>query len=207
MLCLVSPAVQAQSAEPATQTAGSASSPRQRQFLDLLPLLLHIDHPALPGYVSQHTPCGISGYTPSATELAQARRLALSFSPQRLSVPEPRLHAVYLMGSSGTLGHSDGSDLDIWICYPEELGSEELALLARKAVLLQQWAHGIGLEAHLFLMNGEKFKRGQRDALTGENCGTAQHYLLLDEFYRTAILLAGRVPAWWLIPPRHEQHL
>ncbi|MBK8992357.1 MAG: class I adenylate cyclase [Gammaproteobacteria bacterium] len=181
-------------------------APRQRQFLDLLPLLLHIDHPALPGYVSQHTPCGISGYTPSATELAQARRLALSFSPQRLSVPEPRLHAVYLMGSSGTLGHSDGSDLDIWICYPEELGSEELALLARKAVLLQQWAHGIGLEAHLFLMNGEKFKRGQRDALTGENCGTAQHYLLLDEFYRTAILLAGRVPAWWLIPPRHEQH-
>ena len=71
------------------------------------------------------------------------------------------------MGSSGTLGHSDGSDLDIWICYPEELDAGELALLARKTVLLQQWAGGIGLEAHLFLMNGEKFKRGQRDALTG----------------------------------------
>lgn len=181
-------------------------APRQRQFLDLLPLLLHINHPALPGYVSQDTPCGISGYTPSATELALARHLAISFSPQRQATPEPRLQALYLMGSSGTLGHSDGSDLDIWICYPEELDAGELALLARKAVLLQQWAGGIGLEAHLFLMNGEKFKRGQRDALTGENCGTAQHYLLLDEFYRTAILLAGRLPAWWLIPPPQEQH-
>ncbi len=181
-------------------------APRHRQFLDLLPLLLHVNHPALPGYVSQHTPCGISGYTPSATELALARHLALSFSPQRQATPEPRLQALYLMGSSGTLGHSDGSDLDIWICYPEELDAGELALLARKTVLLQQWAGGIGLEAHLFLMNGEKFKRGQRDALTGENCGTAQHYLLLDEFYRTAILLAGRLPAWWLIPPPQEQH-
>jgi adenylate cyclase class 1 len=181
-------------------------APRHRQFLDLLPLLLHLNHPALPGYISQHTPCGISGYKPSATELALAARLAISFNAQRQGTPEPCLHAVYLMGSSGTLGHSDGSDLDIWICYPEELGAGELALLARKAALLQQWAAGIGLEAHLFLMNGEKFKRGQRDALTGENCGTAQHYLLLDEFYRTAILLAGRLPAWWLIPPQQEQH-
>ena len=181
-------------------------APRHRQFLDLLPLLLHVNHPALPGYVSQHTPCGIAGYTPAAAELALARRLAISFSPVRQAAPEPRLHAVYLMGSSGTLGHSDGSDLDIWICYPEELDAAELGLLARKAAELQQWAAGIGLEAHLFLMNGEKFKRGQREALTGENCGSAQHYLLLDEFYRTAILLAGRMPAWWLIPPGHERH-
>ena len=75
---------------------------------------------------------------------------------------------------------------------------KRLALLQKKAGKLQQWAFESGLEAHLFLMNGEKFKRGQREPLTGENCGSAQHYLLLDEFYRTGILLAGRWPAWWL---------
>ena len=42
---------------------------RQRQFIDLLPLLLHANHPALPGYVSQQAPCGISGFTPSAQPL------------------------------------------------------------------------------------------------------------------------------------------
>ena len=71
----------------------------------------------------------------------------------------------------------------------------------RKTDLLEAWAHERGLDTHLFLMNGEKFRRGQREPLTGENCGTAQHYLLLDEFYRTGILLAGRLPAWGMVPP------
>ncbi|MGH8333632.1 MAG: class I adenylate cyclase, partial [Pseudomonas fluorescens] len=31
-----------------------------------------------------------------------------------------------------------------------------------------------------------------------------QHYLLLDEFYRTAIWLAGRTPIWWLVPVYEE---
>jgi adenylate cyclase, class 1 len=173
---------------------------RHRQFVDLLPLLLHANHPTLPGYVSQETPSGISGYTPPREILALARRVARSFVYHERSTGAAGVHAVYLMGSPGTLGHSDASDLDFWICYPEDLDAEHLGLLQRKIVLLQQWAAGMGLEAHLFLMNGEKFQRGQREPLTGENCGTAQHYLLLDEFYRTGILLAGRMPAWWVVP-------
>ncbi|WP_231876823.1 class I adenylate cyclase, partial [Oleiphilus sp. HI0080] len=37
-----------------------------------------------------------------------------------------------------------------------------------------------------------------------ESSGSAQHFLLLDEFYRTAILLTGRYPLWWLVPPDAE---
>lgn len=179
---------------------------RHRLFLDLLPLLLHANHPALPGYVSQQTPCGINGYVPRSETLELAKRVARSFHGQRRTVPDARINAVYLMGSTGTIGQSDASDLDIWICYPEHLDQESLALLQRKTSLISQWAAELELEAHLFLMNGEKFQRGQREPLTGENCGTAQHYLLLDEFYRTGILLAGRVPMWWLIPPEAEGH-
>jgi len=179
-------------------------SDRHRLFLDLLPLLLHANHPALPGYVSQQTPCGINGYVPRNETLELAKRVARSFHCQRRAAPEARINAVYLMGSTGTIGQSDASDLDIWICYPEHLDQESLALLQRKTSLISRWAAELDLEAHLFLMNGEKFQRGQREPLTGENCGTAQHYLLLDEFYRTGILLAGRVPMWWLIPPEAE---
>jgi adenylate cyclase class 1 len=177
---------------------------RARAFVDLLPLLLHANHPALPGYVSQHTPHGVSGYRPDAATLALARRSARSFTHHPGAATDPGVHAIWLMGSTGTLGHSDASDLDVWICYPESLDGASLAQLQRKAELLAEWARGQGLDAHLFLMNGEKFRRGQREPLTGENCGTAQHYLLLDEFYRTGILLAGRQPAWWLVPPECE---
>lgn len=178
--------------------------PRHRDFLDLLPLLLHVNHPALPGYVSQATPSGITGWSPPSAVLTLAARVARSFSPAQRRAPRSQIHAVYLMGSPGTLGHSDRSDLDIWVCYPHDLEAGALALLARKTALLHDWAATLGLEAHLFLMNGEKYRSGEREPLTGENCGSTQHHLLLDEFYRTGILLAGRIPAWWLVPPEQE---
>src|SRR5690606_10652072 len=49
-----------------------------------------------------------------------------------------------------------------------------------------------------------RFRLGQRAGVSTEDCGSSQHYLLLDEFYRTALLIAGRIPLWWLIPPREE---
>lgn len=175
------------------------------QFLDLLPLLVHINNPTLPGYVSQQTPCGIAGYVPEAAAVDLARRLSRSFNYVRQASTGGSIEAVYIMGSPGTIGHSEGSDLDIWICYPEALDKDALALLQQKAERLQRWAGELRLPAHIFLMNGAKFRRGQREPLTGENCGTSQHYLLIDEFYRTGILLAGRYPAWWLVPPECDQ--
>ncbi|WP_206237707.1 class I adenylate cyclase, partial [Pseudomonas viridiflava] len=48
---------------------------------------------------------------------------------------------------------------------------------------------------------------GERDSqLSSDDCGTTQHYLLLDEFYRAAIWLAGRTPMWWLVPVYEEQN-
>jgi adenylate cyclase class 1 len=62
-----------------------------------------------------------------------------------------------------------------------------------------------GAEAHFFLIDPVRFVRGERDTqLSSEDCGTTQHYLLLDEFYRTAIWLAGRTPIWWLVPVYEE---
>ena len=33
----------------------------QRSFFDLLPLLWHVNHPTLPGFVSSDTPAGVVG--------------------------------------------------------------------------------------------------------------------------------------------------
>jgi len=56
---------------------------RQRMFLDLVPLLLHLNHPMLPGYISHSTPCGVSGYLPSKKDILKAKRLARSFTYKR----------------------------------------------------------------------------------------------------------------------------
>jgi len=57
---------------------------------------------------------------------------------------------------------------------------------------------------HFFLMDAQDFKQGKIVDLSSESSGTAQYYLLLEEFYRTGLLLAGRFPIWWLVPPDEE---
>ena len=46
-----------------------ALSTRQQLVLKLLPLLFHVNHPLLPGYVSSRTPAGLSGFEPDDTLL------------------------------------------------------------------------------------------------------------------------------------------
>jgi adenylate cyclase class 1 len=188
------------------QRAMQALSSRQQRVLTLLPLLFHVNHPLLPGYVSAQSPAGLAGFEPSAELLAEAQRLTRSFAykPPRAPAPMP-IHGLFLMGSLGTLAQAEQSDMDLWVCHASELDSDARENLRRKCDLLQSWAAGQGAEAHFFLIDPERFRSGARDAqLTSDDCGTTQHVLLLDEFYRTAIWLAGRMPLWWLVPASDE---
>ncbi|AIR89005.1 class I adenylate cyclase [Pseudomonas cremoricolorata] len=181
-------------------------STRQQQVLTLLPLLLHINHPLLPGYVSGMTPAGIAGFLPSIQVLAEVQRLTRTFSykPYPRDRPCP-LTGLYLMGSMGTLAQAEQSDMDLWLCHSSTLSDAELDELRRKCALLELWAAGLGAEAHLFLIDCTAFARGERAGELGsDDCGSTQHFLLLDEFYRTAIWLAGRTPLWWLVPVYEE---
>lgn len=188
------------------ERAKSALSARQQIFMDLLPILFHVNHPMLPGYVSHQTPCGVADYNPSRTDVQRAKRLARSFTYRRQPVTRRQINGLFLMGSCGTVAQSEKSDLDIWVCHPAFLTNEEVLLLKQKTDQISQWAMTLGLEAHFFLMEDEKFRLGEREALTTEDCGSSQHYLLLDEFYRTGLLISGRIPIWWLVPPENEKN-
>lgn len=177
---------------------------RQTIFLDLLPLLFHTNHPMLPGYLSSKTPAGIADYTPSNRAIEAGRRLSKSFSYQRRAQRSFDIHALYLMGSSGTIAYSDHSDFDFWLCIRPDMDSEDREALTRKAEGIESWADTLGLEAHFFIMSDEAFRRGEMLTLSDESSGSAQHHLLLDEFYRTGLLVAGRYPLWWLVPPEQE---
>ncbi|TQV70771.1 class I adenylate cyclase [Exilibacterium tricleocarpae] len=183
----------------------SALAERQQIFLDLLPLLFHTNHPMLPGYVSHQTPCGVAAYTPSAEELQLARSLARSFHQHREPHKKRQVQALFIMGSVGTVAHSDSSDMDIWVCHKPGLEAAALSDLDHKCQQLSRWAAQLGLEAHFFLMDCERFRKGHLASLDSEGSGSAQRYLLLDEFYRTGLLIAGRAPLWWFNPTGRER--
>ena len=179
---------------------------RQQDFLDLLPLLFHVNHPILPGYVSNDCPVGVSDYRASTAALHAAKKIAISFDYKRKALPRYDILSLFIMGSSGTIAYSTASDFDIWVCHRPDMDAAQVATLQQKATLIEEWAAAVGLEAHFFLINPRRFKEGQHADLSKESSGTAQHYLLLEEFYRTGLLLAGRYPFWWLVPPGQEEH-
>ncbi len=177
---------------------------RQRDIMDVLPLLFHSNHPNFPGYVSKTTPMGISDYAPGQRTLEAGKRLVRSFEHKKRALLQYDILSLFLMGSSGTIAYSSKSDFDIWLCHRPDLTTMQLAELQQKATLIEQWAESMDLEVHFFLMNAEAFKQGQGVELSVESSGSAQHHLLLEEFYRTGLLLAGRYPVWWLVPVEQE---
>jgi len=182
----------------------SALRERQRDFLDLLPLLFHANHPMLPGFVSKQTPVGVSDYSPSKRTLEVVKRYVRSFDYKRRALPSYDIHSIFIMGSIGTVAYSDKSDIDIWLCHKPGISPPLLEELIQKAKEIEKLADQLDLEVHIFIMDAQSFKGGQHDDLSSESSGTAQHHLLLEEFYRTGLLLAGRYPVWWLVPPDEE---
>ena len=180
--------------------------PYQQTFLDLLPLLFHCNSPMLPGFISSTTPAGILKYNPSIRTINAARKLAKNFNYTSTVSQLYAIEGLFLMGSVGSIAFSRTSDMDIWLCHQSDLLSGAIDELQKKATAIESWAASLGLEVHFFLMNSKQFLLGQNTTISTESSGQTQHYLLLEEFYRTAIYIAGKSPAWWLVPPHEEDN-
>lgn len=180
--------------------------PRQRIFLDLLPLIFHYNLPLLPGFISSETPAGIYEYIPGSQTIKAAKQFTKNFTPPRRALRKCPIEGLFLMGSVGSIGFSNISDMDIWLCHQSELLPDEIDELQKKATAVSAWAASLDLEVHFFLMDSKQFILGKSAPISTESSGQTQHYLLLEEFYRTAIYIAGKSPAWWLVPPHEENN-
>lgn len=178
----------------------------QQIVIELIPLLFHINHPLLPGFINSDTPAGLPDYAPDRDTILAAKSLCRSFAPERKAHRRFNILGLYLMGSIGSIGHTSGSDFDIWLCHDPRLAPDEVEALRQKAARLETWAAELALEVHFFLVNVETFRTGKRDSLSHESSGSSEPHLLLEEFYRTAVMLAGRPPLWWFIPPSEEEN-
>ncbi|MBI5014691.1 MAG: class I adenylate cyclase [Deltaproteobacteria bacterium] len=171
-----------------------------REALRLLPFLLHLNQPGLPGYVDDAAcPVGIPDYSPGHGDLALARRLFPKAAPRRVGILRPFVELVAVMGSVGTIGFSGESDLDIWVCHGRRSASG-VALFREKVSAIEAWMNAwSGQEVHLFLQEAGRIRANDFGEADLEGCGSAMGALLKEEFYRTGILLAGRIPLWWLV--------
>lgn len=176
----------------------------QRVF-HLIPTLLHFNHPAIPGFYDQSVPFGIHSFSLNEFQKQFVDDTQLTLGQPLETASDPAILGLYTMGSTSSIGQSTSSDLDIWVCVAPSMSRVERESLTNKCLLITDWAQTQGVEANFFLMDEERFRSNHSEEMTGDNCGSSQHLLLLDEFYRSAVRLAGQRLLWQIIPPEMEE--
>lgn len=185
----------------------AAMTPGFRYLYNLLPVLFHYHQPGMPGFQHTDVPFGITGFVPDKPQcqalqtLLPAGQVLQSQSQSRLAAP---IIGLYSMGSTSSVGQSSTSDLDIWVCHHTWLDNHERQALENKCLVLQNWYSSYGLEVNFFLIDENRFRRHESGPLGHEDCGSMQHNLLLDEFYRSAVRLAGLRILWNMVPVDKE---
>ena len=180
---------------------------RRADFLfRIVPLLLHCNHPELPGYQGDGCPAGIHRFAPDrmVTPALLKEWLDAPPSPAALHAPDrpPVIQSLKTIGSVGTIAQSAKSDCDYWVSIDRAALGGRLPALEAKCRAIEEWAEGLGVEIHFFLMDIAETRANRFASDTeGESAGSALKLLLKDELFRTHILVAGKMPLWWLLPP------
>ncbi|GGQ31148.1 class I adenylate cyclase [Shewanella litoralis] len=175
-------------------------SPIQQTLFQLIPLMLQVNHPDLPGSLNAKTPCGIDFFSFSKQMIDACNTMSLAV-PQDFKLQSHAFEGVYAMGSSASFGQNPKSDVDVWLVYKSHLTIADLTLLNDKNKLLTDWFAGFDFEVNFYLVHPMQFRDTSAfessQSLGVEHSGTSQHWLLLEEFYRSHICLAGKTVAWW----------
>ena len=169
-------------------------SPHAQKLLDVLPVLFHFNAPQLPGYIDGNVPSHIHHF---GEEDYAAICIDFKFDYKKVTVEPSLLLGVYSMGSLGSFAWQPQSDIDIWIVHIDELTPEQCELLLQKSRLIEEYFAEYGVDLNCYLVCHQQFIRGHDQVLSTEHSGSAQHWLLLDEFYRSHIRLAGKPVCWW----------
>lgn len=192
------------------QRALSLLSPSHRHLVRLIPLFFQFHHRFLPGFCKPSVPYGIWGYQ-ETEEIQQACKALSIFPMAEEKNSRIAFEGIYAMGSTASFGQSSKSDIDIWLIYHPKLSQLDTENIQQKADLLTQWFAQYQLEVNFYLVHPKQFSIENKDdnpliccthkqTLGLEHSGSSQHWLLLEEFYRTQIKLCGKTIAWWPEP-------
>jgi adenylate cyclase class 1 len=173
---------------------------QQYQLFLLIPYLLQINAIQLPGFIDAVTPSGICDFNFSSVLEQACQAVGVPYI-STVSEQPYAFEGIYAMGSSSSFGQNLNSDVDIWLVHHITLSQADIDRLRAKVSHLTAWFVQFDFEVNFYLIHPNQF----RECSLYENCqplgeehsGSVQHWLLLEEFYRTHIRLAGKYVAWW----------
>jgi adenylate cyclase, class 1 len=172
-----------------------------RRVINSIPILLSINNKKLPGFVEDDVPYGIMNFRPEPDAM---KFLQTRFNIKNLEIPGAHafIKMLAVMGSVGTIAYTRESDFDYWVCVDKGEVTDELMLSFWKKVdAIQNWViKEMEVEVNIFINDIGSIKENIFAENKEEAFGTVIGTVLKDEFFRSSIIIAGKIPFWWVIP-------
>lgn len=187
----------------------SENTPKDSEIiLHLLPWLFSINEPACPGYLQDlNRPFRVYNIEYNKEIINREESFKKMFGVKKhgtLLRPIQKVYVIqgiYTIGSVGSVSQNSRSDCDIWVCfYKEEFDKAAWNQLNQKVNLIKGWMDiNLKLPVYFFISDVTSVKEGHFGSVDSESSGSTQQNVLKEEFYRTFILICGKIPIWWLI--------
>jgi len=173
----------------------------------LLPWLISINHPECPGYVAnlKH-----SFRVFGVNRVKAIRDLEDSFKKQ-FGVKQPGtlikyeketylIQGLYTIGSVGSISQTSGSDCDIWVCIDrDKFNKTAWRQLNEKINLIKDWMDlNSKMPVYFFISDINAIRECRFGSVDEESSGSTQQKVLKEEFYRSCMVICGKIPLWWL---------
>ncbi|MCM2283812.1 MAG: class I adenylate cyclase [Desulfobacula sp.] len=190
-------------------TAFDIFQDRQADLFQIIPFLLH-ENIAFPGIdsIDMKTPAGIYDYLPSPETQEVIRRYIKKEQILARWSLNPLIEGVFTIGSTGSIAQTSDSDIDYWVCINEQqFNPDTVKLFQKKLEMIEHMAwKWFRTKVTFFLVDIVKAKNNEFGDSTLESSGSAQSRLLKEEFYRTMIHVAGKIPLWSVLPTSISLH-
>jgi adenylate cyclase class 1 len=190
------------------QCAYDLNAEKASVAFEIIPVLLTLNEVDLPGYVSGgESGCGVYGVGSSY----HLRKVLNDYFPetkkrnipyQRYLIKRPVVESLFVLGSIGTVGQTERSDFDFWVCVDgDRLADRSIQTLEEKTDLITHWCQStFNMHVHFFVLDLRKIRMNDFGKVDEESAGSSQKKFLKEEFYRTMLLVSGKIPFWWVLP-------
>ena len=179
-----------------------------KAILYLLPWLLSVNEPSCPGYLkSLKKPFRLFNieFDKEIKELEPEFKKTFGLTQAGTLLKPTKnvnlIQGIYTIGSVGTVSQNASSDCDIWICFDKkEYDKTAWSQLNQKVNLIKGWLdNNLKIPVYFFISDVNAVKEGRFGSVDAESSGSTQQNVLKEEFYRTFILIGGKIPIWWLV--------
>jgi len=183
------------------------SGPKLELFIHI-PFYIHVNLKEFPGFVESDTPAhGIYNFEQSGFYKQVLKQHLHTGNSLPCHEPmDPCVEGFYHIGSLGTFTQSAGSDFDYWVIIDKKKFSELRYYNLEKKLdqILKFSRETYDQEVSFFIMDQQDIQKNCYARFNDPETLTAPKVFLKEEFYRTFLMIAGKIPFWTILPSQSD---